>query len=106
MLWLELIFLHQLIEGVAESSYGIEVAKMAGLPEVVIIKAREVLNNLENGSRVENINSDIQTIDINREKKNTMLKLMEDQIISLNLNNLTPIKGLNILKEIKDKLEE
>ena len=75
----ELIFLHQLIEGVAESSYGIEVAKMAGLPEVVVIKAREVLNNLENGLGVENINSDIQTIDINREK-NTMLKLLEDQI--------------------------
>ena len=102
----ELIFLHQLIEGVAESSYGIEVAKMAGLPEVVVIKAREVLNNLENGLGVENINSDIQTIDINREKKNTMLKLLEDQIISLNLNNLTPIEALNFLKEIKDKLEE
>jgi len=49
---------------------------MAGLPEVVVIKAREVLNNLENGLVVENINSDIQTIDINREKKNTMLKLL------------------------------
>ena len=61
---------------------------MAGLPEVVVIKAREVLNNLENGLGVENINSDIQTIDINREKKNTMLKLLEDQIISLNLNRL------------------
>ena len=42
---------------------------MAGLPEVVVIKAREVLNNPENGLGVENINSDIQTIDINREKK-------------------------------------
>ena len=49
---------------------------MAGLPEVVVIKAREVLNNLENGLGVENINSDIQTIDINREK-NTMLKLLK-----------------------------
>ena len=57
-------------------------------------------------NRIENINSDIQTIDINREKKNTMLKLLEDQIISLNLNNLTPIEALNFLKEIKDKLEE
>ena len=101
-----MIFLHQLIEGVAESSYGIEVAKMAGLPEGVVIKAREVLNNLENGLGVENIDSGIQTVNINREKKNTMLKLMEDQIISLNLNNLTPIEALNILKEIKDKLEE
>ena len=102
----ELIFLHQLIEGVAESSYGIEVAKMAGLPEVVVIKAREVLGNLENGLGVENIDSNLKDININREKKNTMLKLLEDQIISLNLNNLTPIEALNFLKEIKDKLEE
>ena len=35
-----------------------------------------------------------------------MLKLLEDQIISLNLNNLTPIEALNFLKEIKDKLED
>ena len=79
---------------------------MAGLPEEVVIKAREVLNNLENGLGVENINSDIQTIDINREKKNTMLKLLEDQITTINLNKLTPIEALNFLKEIKDKLEE
>ena len=79
---------------------------MAGLPEVVVIKAREVLNNLENGLGVENIDLGIQSIDINREKKNTMLKLLEDQIIGLNLNNLTPIEALNFLKEIKDKLEE
>ena len=102
----QLIFLHQLIEGVAESSYGIEVAKMAGLPEVVVIKAREVLGNLENGLGVENINSNLKDININREKKNTMLELLEDQIISLNLNNLTTIEALNFLKEIKDKLEE
>ena len=79
---------------------------MAGLPEEVVIKAREVLNNLESGLGVENIGSGIQTIDINREKKNTMLKVLEDQIVSLNLNNLTPIEALNFLKEIKDKLEE
>ena len=79
---------------------------MAGLPEVVVIKAREVLGNLENGLGVENINSNLKDININREKKNTMLELLEDQIISLNLNNLTPIEALNFLKEIKDKLEE
>ena len=102
----ELIFLHQLIEGVAESSYGIEVAKMAGLPEVVVAKAREVLSNLENGLGVENIDTNLKDININREKKNTMLELLEDQIISLNLNDLTPIEALNFLMEIKDKLEE
>ena len=79
---------------------------MAGLPEVVVIKAREVLGNLENGLGVENIDSNLKDININREKKNTMLELLEDQIISLNLNNLTPIEALNFLKEIKDKLEE
>ena len=74
---------------------------MAGLPEVVVIKAREVLGNLENGLGIENIDSNLKDININREKKNTMLELLEDQIISLNLNDLTPIEALNFLKEIE-----
>ena len=46
----DLIFLHKLIDGVAESSYGIEVAKMAGLPEEVIKSSKKILQVLEGGS--------------------------------------------------------
>jgi DNA mismatch repair protein MutS len=47
----EVVFLHQIVPGAADRSYGIQVAKLAGLPEPVIARARDVLQHLEEGDR-------------------------------------------------------
>jgi DNA mismatch repair protein MutS len=49
----QIIFLRQIIKGAADKSYGIHVAKLAGLPEEVLLRANEVLNNLEENALLE-----------------------------------------------------
>ena len=102
----ELIFLHQLTGGVAESSYGIEVAKMAGLPEGVVDEARKILNRLEQNFSPNNNITKQENINFNKEEKHFLLENIEKKIKNLNLDNLTPLEALNLLKEMKDKIEE
>ncbi len=58
----DIVFLHKIIPGVANRSYGIAVAKMAGMPEKIVARAEQVLSNLESG------NTETQTIQIKKEK--------------------------------------
>ena len=102
----ELIFLHQLTGGVAESSYGIEVAKMAGLPEGVVDEARKILNRLEQNFSPNNNITKQKNINFNKEEKHFLLENIEKKIKNLNLDNLTPLEALNLLKDMKDKREE
>lgn len=68
----EIIFMHKIIPGVANRSYGIHVAKMAGMPDAVVKRAEEVLGNLENGK--------IVTVEIKKtpEKSKTKMQLNDD----------------------------
>ena len=103
----DLIFLHQLIEGVAESSYGIQVAKMAGVPKEVIIAAKKILIKLEN--KIDNLNKKNQSqtlINFEETKKNDLFKNLADRINNFNLNQITPLEALNLLKDLQETLKE
>ncbi len=102
----EVKFLHKIEPGSADDSYGIEVAKIAGLPEEIINQAYLVLNKLENN------NGEIDSRDFNR-LDDEQLELFgypenEEKIINdikeLDINNLTPIKALEKLYEFKQDL--
>ncbi|MFL0246914.1 DNA mismatch repair protein MutS [Candidatus Clostridium stratigraminis] len=125
----EIVFLRKIVEGGADQSYGIEVAKLAGLPEELIIRAKELLQELENKDNIKiNGNFDIKEEHLSLENKknqrdrshkeaavdsldNIMQLNFQDisknnlikEIQDLNILELTPMEGFNKLYEIINK---
>ena len=100
----DLVFLHEIINGVAESSYGIQVAKMAGVPHSVIDSALKILATLEN----KKIHTDISpqlNIDYINEKGSVHNKTGTIEIIkevqNIEINSISPLEALNKLSELK-----
>jgi DNA mismatch repair protein MutS len=107
----KIIFLRKIMEGGTSRSYGIEVARLAGVPQELIIRAKEILQNLEKGefdeigmpriARGLNINKNI------RPQLNLFME-SEDKIISelksMDISSMTPLEALNKLAELKNKL--
>jgi DNA mismatch repair protein MutS len=105
----QIIFLRKVVEGAADKSYGIQVAKLAGIPHSVIDRAREILDTLERKER------DVVEETRRRGPKpaTTQLGLFSskeqsiiDALRELDLNSLTPIEAMNRLYELKTKLGE
>ena len=101
----EIVFLRKIVDGGTDKSYGIYVAKMAGLPNEVILRAHEILESL---SLNENNNKNVEEYDSNRLKQ-SITKSMYDELIdelqSINVDNIAPIKALKILDDLKKKYE-
>ncbi len=110
----EIIFLRKIVDGGTDKSYGIHVARLAGIPKEIIQRARIILNNLE-----------AATLDINGKPKFAPLKSVQDknqpaqlklfgskqdmvieEIKKLDTTRISPIEALNKLDELKKKLEE
>ncbi|MBQ8436211.1 MAG: DNA mismatch repair protein MutS, partial [Alphaproteobacteria bacterium] len=107
----EVIFMHEVIEGAADRSYGIHVAKLAGLPKVVVKRSEQVLNSLENSNKNRNIvklADDLplfaavraETI-VKEEKTSPVLVALE----SINPDDLTPKAALEKLYDLKTMLK-
>jgi len=105
----KIIFLRKLVRGGSEHSFGIHVAKMAGMPKSVVKRSNEILSELE-GQRDDNqLAKPVNEIAQKREGyqlsmfqlDDPVLKQIRDEIKSLDINNLTPIDALNKLNEIK-----
>ncbi len=97
----KIIFLRKIIEGSGSKSYGIQVAKMAGLPTSIVNRAKEILNQkFENNDQIfkELIDSKI----INDVNNDNSMQLI-DEIKELNTDEITPIEALKILNDIKTK---
>lgn len=98
------IFLRKLIPGGSEHSFGIHVAKMAGIPAKVVIRAQEMLKHLE-ASR-SNPGKPGSTSDDNLQLSffqldDPVLAQIKDEIVNTDIDNLTPLQALNKLQEIK-----
>ena len=105
----KVIFLRKLKRGGSEHSFGIHVARMAGMPKSVVKRANEILDELE---KTRNDNSLSKPIPDLAEKREGMqlsifqlddpvLKQIRDEIKNTDINNLTPLEALNKLNEIK-----
>ena len=101
----DITFLRRIVQGPADDSYGIEVAKLAGLPEAVIKRAHAVLRQLEATAPGANkaMQLDFETV----EAYNTPAVPSEvvDKLNSLDIETLTPIEALNFLYELKQALK-
>ena len=100
----KIIFLRKIIEGSGDKSYGIQVAKMAGLPSSVISRAKEILvHKFENNNQlIDNLVSDNGGFSKHLELDSDVLKI-KDEIEALDLNQITPIQALSILNDFKKK---
>ena len=99
----EIIFLKKILPGPGNKSYGIHVAKMAGLPQIILDRANEILlhhikNSKEKGNYLPQGNND--QISIFKENDKSYLKDLKD----IDVNKLTPIEALKILDNLKKKI--
>lgn len=101
----DITFLRRIVPGGADDSYGIEVAKLAGVPQSIISRAKEILAELESGK------SEIQTDPKHNNDDGAQLNLMFsaqtpliDKLNSVDVNTLTPIEAMNLLYELKNMI--
>jgi len=92
----KIVFLHKIISGVADSSYGIYVAELAGLPKDVISTAKKILCNFEKQDAIEVQNSYQEDNNVEENEVLIMLK-------NIDINNISPMQAQQILFELKNK---
>jgi DNA mismatch repair protein MutS len=105
----KVLFMRKLVAGGSEHSFGIHVAKMAGMPQSIVKRANEILVQLEADNRKSGIAKPIIDIAASREGiqmsffqlDDPVLKQIRDEIKNTDINNLTPVQALNKLNEIK-----
>jgi DNA mismatch repair protein MutS len=110
----EIIFLRRIVEGGTNRSYGIQVARLAGLPQKVIDRAKEILSNLEKGELDAVGMPKIATTRMVTSKPKLPLQPslfaqpdpIRSELKKINPNELTPLKALNILNDLKKKAEK
>jgi DNA mismatch repair protein MutS len=124
----QIIFLRRVVEGGADKSYGIQVARLAGLPQAVVQRAREVLANLEKaefndqgepvaathggkskngngkkaitGRQTEDAETSAPQLGLFASEAGLLFKELQD----LNLDTMTPLDAMNTLHELKKKV--
>ena len=103
----DLIFLRRIVRGGADDSYGIEVAKLAGVPDFIIKRAKKVLNELENGSKI--IYKELPAqMTLTQSEDSIVSKEVLEKLKKIDPTTLTPIESMNILfnlvSEVNKKL--
>jgi DNA mismatch repair protein MutS len=109
----KVIFLRKLKRGGSEHSFGIHVARMAGMPRSVVSRADEILKELEQGHEKQELAKPIADIAGHREGMqlsifqldDPVLKQIRDEILEIDIDNLTPVEALNKLYNIKKLLK-
>ncbi len=102
------LFIRKLVKGGSAHSFGIHVAKMAGMPQTVILKAQKILKKLEKDHSAETLNGikpdkeEIQMSFFNLD--DPLLEEIKEEILNLDINTLTPIEAMMKLNEIKRML--
>lgn len=108
--WLdEVVFLHKILPGGTDKSYGIHVAKLAGLPVSILNRSREILEELQNTFSKEAAGEKLSCNKTKRtdtdllfvEKNKTIL----NKLASIDVDNLTPIEAINLLNQIKKEID-
>ena len=92
-------FLHKVKSGAVDKSYGIHVASLANMPEIVINRASEILKNYENNNKDENKNKNVnQQLTFNFETKDNI----REELNKIDVLKITPIEAINILYKLKN----
>jgi DNA mismatch repair protein MutS len=106
----EIIFLRKLVEGGTNRSYGIQVARLAGIPDQVLIRAKKILAKIENGEFSLNDTLAPDRDEEDQKKRHVQIRLFRkpERLLIENLSNLdisamTPLDALNYLDELREK---
>ncbi len=101
----EVIFLRKIVPGGADDSYGIEVAKLAGVPDSVIRRAKAVLSSLESKENVRHESAFSAEEEPQISLGSVAAEAVASRLRSIDLNTLTPIEAMNLLFELKRGVE-
>jgi len=107
----DIVFLYKVTEGSCDESFGIHVAKLAGMPSRVVERAREILDNLRADSVTGNIRSRFSDKEASGEKQMDLFKdaFIEHPVVGeikkMDVDNLTPLEALKRISELKNEIE-
>ena len=106
----EVVFLHKILPGGTDKSYGIHVAKLAGLPKTILERSKEILEELESTfqkeatgehlSKHKTKEPDVELLFVARHKS------ILDKLSTMDIDNLTPIEAINLLNKIRNEINE
>jgi DNA mismatch repair protein MutS len=108
----DIVFLRKIIKGGADRSYGIQVAKLAGVPDVVIARANEICNQLIDKDITTKLKDIKITNDFSKKKADTQLSLFGsseesaviEELKTIDLANMTPMKAMLYLNELQERI--
>ena len=106
----DVLFLRKLVPGGSEHSFGIHVAKMAGMPNQVLKKAHMILKKLEKSHSNEELTGKVKSIKDDHQLQffnldNPILEELKEEILNIDINSLTPVEALLKLSELKKKID-
>ena len=100
----DIIFLRRIVRGGADDSYGIEVAKLAGIPNSVITRAKEILKKtIEEGVQ---ITKRVETSELQMPMGYNISSEIAEELKTIDVNTLTPIECMSVLSELIKKAKE
>ncbi|HON06332.1 MAG TPA: DNA mismatch repair protein MutS [Candidatus Ratteibacteria bacterium] len=102
----EIIFLHKIIPGGTDESYGIYVAKLAGIPEEIINRSKEILTELESLEKFSSRKDEIQQLDLFTYHTDPLLEKLKNEIQEINPDNITPLDALKKIVEWKNLINK
>jgi DNA mismatch repair protein MutS len=100
-----IVFLHSIEPGAASKSYGIEVARLAGLPSAVIERARRVLHQHEKQER-HSVQAETEPEPMQLTMFTPLSQRIVDRLAETDINQLTPLQALNLLEELQQEVKE
>jgi DNA mismatch repair protein MutS len=104
----EVVFLHRILPGGTDKSYGIHVAKLAGLPKTILDRSAEILEELESTFQAEATGEHLSKHKTKDDSESLFVKKHKsvlDKLSSTDINNLTPLEAINLLNQIKGEID-
>jgi DNA mismatch repair protein MutS len=106
----EVVFLHKILPGGTDKSYGIHVAKLAGVPGSILERSKEILEELESTFQKEATGEHLARHKTKEPDKDTLFvekhKSILDKLGAIDINNLTPLEAINLLNRIRDEIKK
>ncbi|MEA1868033.1 MAG: DNA mismatch repair protein MutS, partial [Thermodesulfobacteriota bacterium] len=113
----QIVFLRRLVDGFTSRSYGIQVAALAGVPESVIKKAKEILKSIEKKTSRDKKEIPASPVRKKRPEQQHPAQMplplvidpgaeLRDKVLSADINNMTPLEAINYLTELKSMAEK
>ena len=97
-----MIFLRKIVPGGADRSYGVEVARLAGLPPKVVARARKLLKELEEGGAAQPVQAPPETDQVSLMDMDAIA--IRDRLAKITVETLTPIEAMNLLYELRQMI--